>query len=77
MGLAWLFRRLRGTPAVEPAAAPDPAEELKQKLAETRAVEPEPPPGEQAPVALDDRRREVHDRARAAIDEMRGKPDAG
>ena len=76
MGLRWLFRRFRGTPAVEPLAAADPAEELKRKLAESRSPEPEAPASEPA-AALDDRRRAVHDRARAAIDEMRGKPDDG
>jgi hypothetical protein len=74
MGLAWLFRRRRAKPTAAPAA--DPAEELKQKLAESRteeeppaAAEPEPEP----PAAeLDERRREVHDRARASIEQMRG-----
>jgi hypothetical protein len=60
----------------EPEAAvvqPDPAEELRAKLAETRAVEPEPRP-EPEPEAegADARRRAVHDRARSALDEMRG-----
>jgi hypothetical protein len=78
MGLAWLFRRWRKT---QPAPAPDPAEELKQKLAESRAEEPEPEPAppaaepEPEPEAepLDSRRRAVHDRARASIDEMRSR----
>jgi hypothetical protein len=77
MGLAWLFRRRRAKPAAPPA--PDPAEELKQKLAESRseeqparADEPEPPPAE-----LDERRREVHERARASIEQMRGQPPEG
>ena len=42
----------------------DPAEELRAKLAESRADEREP----ELP---DDRRRAVHEQARAAIDEMR------
>lgn len=73
---AWLLRRR--TP-VEPyvegrldAFSTDPAEELRRKLDETRgrASDEEAP----APAAgdLDGRRREVHDRARAAADEMRG-----
>jgi hypothetical protein len=74
MGLAWLFRRRRRP---QPAPAADPAEELKQKLAESRDAEsvsepqpePEPEPGE----PLEERRRAVHDRARASIDEMRGR----
>jgi len=51
-----------------------PADELRSKLAESRAPEPEPEPD---PVAepslesdLDERRREVHDRARGAIDDL-------
>jgi len=73
MGLAWLFRRRR-KPVPSPAAD-DPAEELKRKLAESRAAEPavEPDPEAELPAPpLDERRRAVHDRARAAIDEMRG-----
>ena len=62
------FRRRKQAP---PAA--DPAEELKQKLAETRPDEapPEPEPEEQE-APLDERRRGVHDRARAAMDDMLG-----
>lgn len=64
------FRRRKQAP---PAA--DPAEELKQKLAETRTdeatPEPEPEPDEQQ-VPLDERRRAVHDRARMAMDDMLG-----
>ena len=67
------FRRRKQAP---PAA--DPAEELKQKLDETRTDEapPEPEPEEQEPeeqeAPLDERRRGVHDRARATIDDMLG-----
>ena len=62
------FRRRKQAP---PTA--DPAEELKQKLAETRTDEapPEPEPEEQE-APLDERRRGVHDRARAAMDDMLG-----
>ena len=79
-GLAWLagglgvaglvlYRKLRRAPAPKPAV--EPAEELRQKLDEARArEEPEP-----APALTDDletRRREVHERGRAAVEEMRG-----
>ena len=77
MGLAWLFWRRRAKEAAAPSA--DAAEELKQKLAESRseaesapAPEPEPPAAE-----LDERRREVHERARASIEQMRGQPPEG
>jgi hypothetical protein len=69
------FRRFRRR---KPAAAEaDPAEELKQKLAESRAEdpvatpEPDPEPAQPA-VPLDERRRAVHDKARAAMDDMLG-----
>ena len=70
-----------------PPAAGDPAEELRRKLEQTKEreadvsylAEPEPPhadPAEpSAPVVseeLDARRREVHERARSAADEIRG-----
>lgn len=58
-------RQDRPAPAVEAEA--DPAQELRAKLAETRAEATAPEPhGE--------RRRAVHEQARAAIDEMRGEP---
>jgi hypothetical protein len=72
----WFFRRRRKHEPIERA---DPAAELKRRLAESRAAEPEPqpepePPAEpQAPAKpLDERRRAIHDRAQAAIDQMRG-----
>jgi hypothetical protein len=68
MGFAWLFGRRRRK--LVPAPATDPAEKLKEKLAASRAAEPEP---EQPAAPLDERRRAVHDRARASIDEMRGR----
>ena len=73
MGLAWLFRWRR-----KPAAAPqpDPAEELKQKLADSRTPEPAAEPEPEPAAPLEERRRSVHDRARASIDEMRGRGKA-
>ena len=76
---AWFFRRLR-KPQPAPAQA-DPAEELKQKLAESRTEEamppPEPDPEPEQSVGIDERRREVHERAQAAIDQMRDPPPTG
>jgi broad specificity phosphatase PhoE len=63
------------------AVAVDHAEELKRKLAETRADEPQAAPpapepeAEPAKPSLEERRRAVHDRARQAIDEMLGGED--
>ena len=47
----------------------DPADELRRKLDEARSREPADP---ELSDDLDARRREVHDRARASADEMRG-----
>jgi hypothetical protein len=70
-------------PAPEPAAAPEPtepdgrAEELREKLAETRAdEEPSPPEAADAPSAVDERRQQVHEEGRAALDEMRSDDSA-
>jgi hypothetical protein len=75
VGVAWILRRLRRS--VPEPAAPDPAEELRRKLEASRADEPVPPPAEPEPpeAGLDERRRAVHDRGRAAIDAMRVRPD--
>jgi hypothetical protein len=83
-GTVWeLLSRLRRRPA-----ALDPAEELRRRLAETRArdtetasavVEPEPEPAqhdqepnEPASSDAENLRRDVHARGRALSDEMRG-----
>ena len=63
LGLGALLKRRRPAPAVEP----EPVEDLRAKLAETRAPEPEPEP--EPDVA--DRRADVHERARQAIDELK------
>ena len=80
------WRRGRRSPEPPPEPVEDPrAEELRRKLEESRTVaeeqheqaaEPERPVDEapDAPVdaSVEDRRAEVHERARAAADEMRG-----
>jgi hypothetical protein len=61
----------RRKPAPEPVAAEvDPVQELRAKLAETRS-EPEPEAEPERPESPDVRRRDVHEQARAALDEMR------
>jgi hypothetical protein len=78
LGALWIFKWFRrGTP---PEPATDPADELRRKLDESRGGEPapaEPPAAEpETPEAgLEERRRAVHDRGRAAIDGMRTRPD--
>jgi len=70
--------RTRPTPPtpLEPAADPR-AEELRQRISESRAVLDERDEFEAAETPLDEadpesRRREIHQRGRAAVDRMRG-----
>ncbi|HET8528203.1 MAG TPA: hypothetical protein VFL60_04775 [Gaiellaceae bacterium] len=75
LGLAWLRSR-----AQPPAPSrPDPAEALRAKLAEARAADDreefeagEKPVDEVPDDDVAVRRREVHERARRQIDELRG-----
>jgi hypothetical protein len=73
---AAVVRALRRKPV--PAPAPDPrAEELRQKLDESRAVVDEREEFESAETPVDqaeveDRRRAVHERGRNAAEQMRG-----
>lgn len=66
-----LRRRVQGSPPVSPA------DELKAKLAAAkekdgeRIPEEEPSPEEEPPAGVDERRADVHARARRAIDELR------
>jgi hypothetical protein len=70
-GLALLFgRRRRRSAPPAPAVSPE-ADELRARLAESRAaeeaVEPEPEP---PATELDGRRADVHERARRALGEL-------
>jgi hypothetical protein len=62
LGLRALLRRRHHEPAAEP-----PVDELREKLAAAKA-EAEPP----APATVEERRSDVHDQARRAIDELGG-----
>ena len=78
LGALWIFRWFRRSAQPEPAA--DPAEELRRKLDESRTedqvpAEPAAAEPEALPAGLEERRRAVHDRGRAAIDAMRAPPD--
>jgi hypothetical protein len=70
-GIAWWRRR------VQPAA-PDHAADLRAKLAEARAAddrdefEAGEKPVDEVPDDVDARRRDVHERTRRQIDELRG-----
>ena len=66
LGAAGIFAFWRRRRRPEPEASP--AEELREKLAETRAAEAEPEATVESD--LEARRREVHERARGAIDDL-------
>ena len=63
LGLRALLRRRS-----RPALSPSPAEDLRAKLAQTKAQEAEPEPAQPETVA--DRRAGVHAKARQAIDDL-------
>jgi hypothetical protein len=66
---ALLRRRLRrSSPPVEPESSL--AEELRSKLAESRAAEAEAAAEPELETDLETRRREVHERGRGSIDEL-------
>jgi hypothetical protein len=81
---AYKVWRRRPQTTAEPTADSTPeekdarAEELREKLAESRASdEPSPvEPGEPAE-AVEERRQRVHDEGRAALDEMKSDDSAG
>jgi hypothetical protein len=73
LGLRALLKRRS-----RPALSPDPAEDLRAKLAQTksqetppRAQEPDPPePEPEQPETVEGRRADVHAKARQAIDDL-------
>lgn len=65
LGLRMLLRR-----KLRPAPVSEPVDELRAKLAETRSEDETPSPNGTGP-DVDDRRADVHERARRAIDELR------
>ena len=74
-----LRRPATSTPLPETAPDPDPrADVLRQRIAEAREVVDERDTFEEAETTIDEasdpdsRRRDVHDRGRAALDRMRG-----
>jgi hypothetical protein len=68
LGLSAFLRRR--SPA---SVGPSPADDLRAKLDESRVDEPTPeaPAAPEAEPAVEDRRADVHARARAAIDELK------
>ena len=84
LGAAAIWHRRQRRAQPELPAGPDPADELRAKLATSKAAAAEEPPREAPPVppepltevsTLDPetRRRTVHERARASMDELDAK----
>jgi hypothetical protein len=82
LGALWRRRRARrGKPEELPVSTgPDPAEELRAKLAESKAVPADEEAAPEEPVAAEGngttidpevRRRAVHERARSSIDDLK------
>jgi hypothetical protein len=65
LGLRALLRRRS-----RPRLSPSPAEDLRAKLAQTKASEPEPEPDPAQPETVEGRRADVHAKARQAIDDL-------
>ena len=81
LGIATLVRRLKrrrkaSSPTPPPTAAvptADPADELRRTLAATRSQEPSVPVEDLPDGMVAERRAEVHDDGRAALEEMRSR----
>jgi len=77
LGIRWFLRwRKRRKAEAELPSSPaattsvvDPADELRQKLAESRVDEADDEPAPEE--SVEDRRVEVHEQGRAALDEMK------
>jgi hypothetical protein len=76
LGAAAFWRRRQRKKTAELPSGPDPAQELRAKLAQSREPEAEPEPiavedAPASPLDPESRRKSVHDRARASIDELK------
>jgi hypothetical protein len=74
--LRWRKRRHQGHAAADLRTAPpeissDPADELRQKLAASRSDEEPDDADPEAEASVADRRADVHEQGRAALDEMK------
>jgi hypothetical protein len=71
----WFKRRGGDAEASAPAstapATDDPAEELRRKLAESRAADEPAEPSETPSASVEERRADVHEQGRSALDEMK------
>ena len=69
--LRWWKRRQADKASVPPAPIQDPAEELRQKLAGSRDDSMPDEPADPPATPVTERRAEVHEQGRAALDEMK------
>jgi hypothetical protein len=71
--LHWRKRRHEAQAPTAPVAhsADDPADELRRKLAETREDDAAPDIEDPPAASVADRRADVHEQGRAALDEMK------
>lgn len=72
LGIAALVRRLRrkAEPQPDSLETADPADELRRKLADSRSDVEDAAPPEPPADTVDERRADVHQQGRAALDEM-------
>lgn len=70
------FRRRRAEPEIAAPATGDPAEELRQKLAESRDEEEPAEAPAATETSVDERRADVHEQGRATLDEMKPPDEA-
>jgi len=76
--LRWWKRRQTEAPAQTASVSPpatDPADELRQKIAETRE-ETSAEPAAATEASVEDRRADVHEQGRAALDEMKSSDES-
>jgi hypothetical protein len=72
LGIAALVRRLRrkAKPELDTYETADPADELRRKLADSRSEEEDTPRSQPPADTVEERRADVHEQGRAALDEM-------
>lgn len=79
IGIAALVRWFKRRGEEDEAAAPatgDPAEELRQKLAESREAEAPEETHTASETSVEERRANVHEQGRATLDEMKPPDEA-
>ena len=72
----WRNRRRAAATSVPAAPAPDPADELRQKLAASRADDVVEAAAAAPETTVEERRGEVHEQARATLEDMKSADEA-